>query len=155
MQLSVANNDPNACFSLLKWREIVDAVTAELLTLGTGSGDIRVFTNNFIPNPANVYADFVEPTFTGYGPVTLAGAFPASTYDGNGAEAPAFNTATFKATADPLAPVTIYGWMLTNAAVSPVVLASGAFETPIVIGKSGDGFTLALSIFLSTLQPQP
>jgi hypothetical protein len=105
---------------------------------------VHLYQNNLAPGPQNVVGDFTEATYDGYVALALtAWGTPFIGPDGNGqVTAPGilFVDTGFAT------PNTIYGYYLTNAA-GTVLLLSGKFDAPILMNNTGIGF-----VFVPTLE---
>lgn len=123
-------------------REVIIALETDVNLFPAGM-TLRLYTNNLIPGPTNVLADFTEATaveIPGYAPATPAWlGLPTRAQDGSWNDN--MNLATFLANAPPPAPQIVYGWFLTDAAKTKLV-GSGAFAQPFTFTRNGDGFNL-------------
>jgi len=113
--------------------------------LNTAQTYVRLFSNNFTPDPASVLGDFTEATFGGYAAVQVNSKFgsPYKVIDGEYQTDSSAFTFTQTTGANQL----IYGWYLTWFDGSTTwVLKSAVLQTPWLMAVGG-----SLSI---TLSPQ-
>jgi hypothetical protein len=98
---------------------------------------VHLFKNNIVPTPATVLADYTEMLvgdFPGYAPIAItAGGTPFINGAGNAEQI--FSDPVFQPSADPVAPVTVYGYFVT---IHPLVgadtlLYGKRFDTPPII----------------------
>jgi hypothetical protein len=112
--------------------------------LNVSNANIRLFSNNFTPDPSKVLADFTEATYTGYAAQVLTTAFASSfkVIDGKYQS----DSATFTFTCTSGSSQTIYGWYITvNPSGTTTVRLSGLFPAPITMAPSAS-FTLQVSL---------
>jgi hypothetical protein len=76
------------------------------------SHHLRLFKNNFTPDPSKALSDFTEATYTGYAAVNLNGQFAASTKVQDGEYQTQSGTYTFSYTSG--ATQAIYGWYIDD-----------------------------------------
>src|SRR5690242_10893115 len=98
---------------------------------------VHLFGNNLNPTPANVLADYIEIVSGDFPGYTSQAITPTGTpfIDGGGNAQQVFTDPVFQPSADPVAPVTVYGYFVT---IHPVVgadtlLYGKRFDTPPVI----------------------
>jgi hypothetical protein len=118
---------------------LIEARVTTLQTLLNSGHTLRLFANDFTPDPASVLGDFTESSFTGYAPESLSGLFgsPVKITDGE-----------WQIQTDPIpfscsggSPQVVYGAYVDDGAD---VIFSARFDAPITM-TSGASFTLQLS----------
>lgn len=91
------------------------------------SHNLRLFTNDVIPTPEDEYADYTEPTLTGYAAVDTTGEWTTPARDEPGVWSMQTEIYTFLATDDEEEPETVYGgWIETGGEF----VAAGRFAEP-------------------------
>ena len=118
---------------------LLDARAGTLRTLLNSSHNLRLYSNNLTPTPANVLADFTEATFPGYSAVSLASQFGAQTKVQDGEYQIQSGTYTFTFTSG--SSQTVYGWYIddgTNVKFSQIFAQS-------ILMTTGVQFTLQVS----------
>ena len=102
--------------------------------LNTANTYLRLFKNNFTPDPSNILSDFTEADFTGYAAVQVNSKFgsPYKVIDGEyQTDSSAFSYACSGGSSQ-----TLYGWYLTWFDGSTTwVLKSGKFGTPFALAS--------------------
>jgi hypothetical protein len=98
---------------------------------------VHLYKNNLVPAPSNILADFVEvliADWPGYAPIAITtSGSPFIGGDGNAAQI--FSDPVFQPSADPGAPVTVFGYFVTIHPVAgpDTLLYSKRFDTPPII----------------------
>lgn len=127
----------------LSLQEIIIALETDTVLFPAGM-TLRLFTNDVTPDRNTVDADLTELTnveVPGYAPTTPAwNGTPFRRQDGSWEDWTDQN-AFIAAGGPPPGPITVYGWMLENAA-GTVLAASGRFASPFTFTADGDGFSL-------------
>ena len=111
--------------------------------LNTANTYVRLFKNNFTPDPASVLADFTEANFTGYAAIQVNAKFgtPYKVIDGEYQT----DSSPFAFTCTSGSSQTTYGWYLTfYDGVNTTVRKSGVFASPLVF-VPGASFNIQLS----------
>jgi hypothetical protein len=117
---------------------------------------IELYKNNLNPTPFNVVADFTLVTvldMPGYAaqPLTAAdGVF----IDNLGNAEQVFDAGVFVASAAPGAPLTVYGYFVTNAA-GTVVLFSERFAVPVIVANAFDAVQVDPSVVKAPMASPP
>jgi hypothetical protein len=148
---------------------VLTAIELALGTAVTGLVHVHLYTNNLTPSKTNVLGDFTELTVAevpGYAAQSanwFAGV-PFRRQDGNWEDPSSLVDPTFAATGAVPAPVSVYGFFLTDS-TDAILLGSGLFDSPFTFTAIGDGFTLpgnpvlgqaddlSLTLTLQDLQP--
>ncbi len=112
-------------------------LTTMLTAVPLIAGHLKLFNNNLVPTPANVLADFIEPTFTGYAADLVT--WGTVINDANGIPCgPA--SVTFRMTTAP--GDLCYGAFYVDS--TGALVWSTAFDGgPIVFTNAGDGYLLS------------
>jgi len=88
---------------------------------------VRLFANNFQPDPSTVFSQFLEPTFTGYFPLQVGYAQIVQVQSGDFKLALAgFTVKNYDAAGQ-----TVYGWFLTDS--GPNVRFSLKWDAPLYV----------------------
>lgn len=111
---------------------------------------VKLYTNDFAPDPSTLLADFTEATFTGYGEATIA--TWGDTINTGPARAGSTAQATFTAGAIVAPGQTVYGYYVTDAAET-VVLFSERFTDPVQFVAQYDSLSLDLVFSLPASLP--
>ena len=112
--------------------------------------ELRLFVNDMTPNSNTAFADFTEPTFTGYAAVT-----PLTwSAQGNAGTDGLYNDAevNITCTVAPLPAETVRGYFLC-AAGGGAFLFGERFEDPVGIAAIGDQSSLQIVAQLNFVQP--
>jgi hypothetical protein len=115
------------------------ALDGVLTTLNAASY-LGVFSNNYTPTPASVWADLTEATFSGYGRINLAGLWGSSGAIMDGEYKSDLPAQTFTGTGSSQ---TVYGWFVIDA--TPHLWLAQNFPAPISV-TSGVNFSIALQL---------
>lgn len=114
---------PNIVTSNIQIKNVLNIVRT---TLNTNLSSLRLFTNNFTPDPTSTFFDFVEASFPGYAFQPLNARFGVPLGIGTGyyqSQTPLFRFNCTGASAQ-----VVYGWYITSFAD---VLYSSAFLNPV------------------------
>lgn len=106
----------------------------------------RLFTNNYTPIATTVLGDLTEAVFMGYLAQPLAGAAASTTSGGKGSTT--WNTLTF--TNNSGAPVTVYGYYITDTANTKLFWAERDPAAPITINASGGHYYVTPALTLAS-----
>jgi hypothetical protein len=100
-----------------------------LITAHGGSINMRLFTNDFTPTPLSVLADFVEPSYAGYGTDNF---FYGPSIQGpdQSVYAPGFGTGIFQMAND-LIPTSLFGYFFTDIGSGDLLFAGRFDDGPI------------------------
>lgn len=135
-----------------------ELLAADVATLApVAANKIALVTNAFVPDEALTFGDFTLATFTGSTPKAGAAGAQQAGIDPNTGEqkitilAPAGGW-RWECTADPVAPETVYGFILVDNAAA-VLLAMESFVNPITITYSGDFIDLGAAEMTFVVQP--
>lgn len=120
---------------------------------GDATSKLFLFTDNIVPSRQTKYADLTKPTFTGYADIDPITVLPDATFDSTGAEVSVTDAIHFRATADPLTPVTVYGWGMQLGTPTPTLFACGLLPIPFVFARANDGFSSLAIVHLANTQP--
>ncbi len=131
-------------FAVVPFTEVLQNLLAVITDrwLPFGTLKVHLFTNNIVPTPANVLADFVEPTgvnLPGYAPIPIA-QVGTPFIDLAGHAVQFWTDAVFQPSASPPAPLTIYGYFVVdhNGAGPTVLLWSVRFDNPVIVALDSD-----------------
>lgn len=105
--------------------------------LNTGHS-LRLFANNFVPDPSTPLASFTEATFTGYAAIDLTGAFTGPAFVQNGQYE--LQGGVFAWTNSGATTQTVYGWYIDDGTVMD---ACQLFDVPFVMAPN---VTLAFAL---------
>jgi hypothetical protein len=114
------------------------AILAEAIATGGTLKDatLHLFSNDFVPTPLSVKADFVESAFDGYAaPGTIAWGTPYTAPDGS--EHVTAPTAQVTCTGS-TTPETVYGYYVLSVATGTPLLMAERFANPVPIAQAGD-----------------
>lgn len=124
------------------WRKQADLLAADTTTFGAALGlKVHLFVNPASPNLDSVLGDFTEATWTAYAAL-VAGTAPTVTYDvitGNltlTVQEPAGGWLFLGPVAAPGAPITVYGYYVTDNG-STTLLAAALLDAPVIINAGG------------------
>lgn len=105
---------------------------------------VKLFTNDFSPNGSDIsFFDLVEPTFPGYSEKQCSDSESSLVAHDQPTDrigimlAEGDTSFLFRATANPAAAETIYGWWLWDAD-DELVVGAARFDQPVVIERPGD-----------------
>jgi len=121
---------------------LLDALTDKLDNYLSVGAELRLFQNDFTPDPASELTDFTEATFGGYAPIDLAAEWNAVFKVIDGKYQADTNAQEFECTGSP--GQTVYGWFVVQASPSDHVRISGRFVSPIVV-TPGTIFQITIS----------
>jgi hypothetical protein len=122
---------------------LVIAVPAAILDI---TSKVRLFKVGPVPNKDMVFADFTEPTFTGYATVTLASVLgPHNIPNGRMVH----KEVDFACTADGTAE-DILGYFITDSGGTKVFLAE-QFPAPVPMSTAGDTISIDVILAIKTL----
>lgn len=110
------------------------------LSRWTGGGNtllVHLFKNNLVPTPNNVLADYTEVLvgdFPGYAPIAIT-ASGTPFINGAGNAEQVFTDPVFQPSADPVSPLTVYGYFITLHPLvgADTLLYGKRFTTPFII----------------------
>lgn len=103
-----------------------------LRTVLNSGHTLRLFVNNFLPDPASPLAYFIEATFSGYAPIPLTSLFPAATQVRNGQYELDSGILVFSCTGG--SSQTIFGWYIDDGTD---MVACQLLDVPVVICAQG------------------
>jgi hypothetical protein len=106
---------------------------------------VKLFKNDLVPTPDTVLADLTEADFTGYAPVTIAGAWNAST-DPQERGLVWYSALVPFSASGAAVPNIIYGWYVVNTD-GTVLKVVKRLDTPITFDSGGDELVLKLLVF--------
>jgi hypothetical protein len=113
---------------------------------------IHLFTNNMTPGPATVWANMVEPSFTGYvSPVFNLDSMP--TVDAAGQATGTKGTITY--TNSGASNVLVYGWFITlqDTAGNPQVWFVKLFDSPQTLVANGGTLNFQITLNAGDITP--
>lgn len=107
---------------------------------------VDLFMNDITPTKESVAADFEDPTYTTYAPVTLTDADWLNPYvnQQDQVQISAATVARFTVTTPADPPEVAYGYRITTAAGK--VLLAQRFDTPQPLGTAGDVVEIAIRL---------
>lgn len=106
-------------------------------TGGTLEGlTLKLFKSDVLPNAYTPIADYIEPTFAGYAPVTPV-VFGLSVMEAGGAVAVYGAESQFTCTEDGADDI-IHGWFAVKGATPTEAALAERFDEPISIARIGD-----------------
>lgn len=108
------------------------ALDAILANADFATAKLRLFKNNFTPSNTSVIASFTEADFAGYAPIDLS-AWGAAALFAHVAQAQNIAT-SFVITAGTQ---NIYGWYVTNAAGTKLLLSQRDPNAPVLLDGGG------------------
>lgn len=141
--------------ALLVWgRALVNAMLAALSARPAAAllatPTVRLFVGDTAPSPDSVFADFTEPTFHGYAPVTLTLAGPVQL----GTQATGMiAAANFIATSGGTIDDTVTGYWLTDGVSA--VYGAERFADAVEFGAVGDFLDLSVALPVGLYQANP
>lgn len=104
---------------------------------------LRLFQNNFVPDPSNLLSDFVEATFLGYAAVDISPTQGAKSQIQPG-EYHWFSGVYTYAAPSGGPPQTIYGCYIEVHVPTVRLFGSARFDSPVIMQVSGLPFSLQL-----------
>ena len=123
----------------------IDALGAFVNKSTLGDIELRLFTNDVTPSETDTVATFTEASFSGYSSITLTGANWTITA-GNPSTA-GYAEQQFTCSAD-ITAINVYGYYMTRASGTKIVLAERFTGGPYTITNNGDWIKITPQITL-------
>jgi len=121
--------------------DVADAIEAALDDPVCG-----LFTSPDALQPTTVYADLVQPTYTGYSRVAMT--VGTRRYNANGDQIIPLGMASFQPTANPAEPITVVGSFIGNTTATPVLELSELLDEPWVVTDTGSALDVVWEIYV-------